>query len=96
MGVRKLDLLFLISKLGEFALFDDFFPDLADFQDLDNFWSFDIFPVFNNFPYFYINSSPLSITPTSLAASTSLAKSTYDDILIFRIDVSDVAILLKP
>ena len=41
--VKKLGPFFLMSKLGKFSLFDNFFPDLADFWDLDNFLVFDNF-----------------------------------------------------
>ena len=87
--VRKLGPLSLVSKLGEFLIFDSFL-------DLTDFWLFDVFPIFNNFSYFPIDSLPPLITSISLVANTSLAASTYDDIVVFSIDVSGVAILLKP
>ena len=96
LGVRKLSPNSVAPKLGEFPLFDEFFPDLDDFRDLD------IFLVFGSTrfdPSF--DSSPPPTSPTSLAASTlapsmSLVASTCDDIVGFSIDVSGAAILLKP
>ena len=104
--VKKLGPAFLASKLGKFPLFDDFL-DLADFlpsefPDLDNFWLSDL-PVFGSTCFNpSLNLSPTPPTlPTSLAASTlvpstSLAASTCDDMVVFSIDVSGAAILLKP
>ena len=99
--VKKLGPFLLATKWGKFLLFDNFFLDLADFWDLDNllvfdnFWDLDNFPVFDDFSYFSINSS-LSSTPlTSLAASTLLATSIYVDTIVFNIDISSAAILLK-
>ena len=37
LGVKKLGPASVAPKLGEFPLFDEFFPDLADFRDLDVF-----------------------------------------------------------
>ena len=88
--VKKLGPFFLMSKLGKFSLFDNFFPDLANFRDLHN------FPVFDYFPYFSINLLLLSILPVSLAVSTLLVTIIYDNIIVFSIDVSSTAILLKP
>ena len=88
--IKKLDLFFLASKLGKLPLFDNFFLDLADFWDLD------IFLVFNNFLYFSIDSLSLSTPSTSLAASTLSVINTYNDIVVFSIDINGVAILLKP
>ena len=93
--VRKLGLAFLVLKLDEFLIFDNFFLDLADFWDLNNFKPFNNFLVFDNFPYFSIDLSPLLIPPTSLAASTSSATSTYEDKVLFSIDESGMTILLK-
>ena len=100
LGVKKFGPASVASKLGEFLFFDEFL-DLADFllfdfPDLDNFLDLDNFPVFDNFLYFLINSPPLSMPPTSSAISISLAASTYNDTVVFSIDVSSVAILLKP
>ena len=98
--IRKLGPTSLVSKLGEFPLFDSFL-DLAnflpfEFPNLDNFRLFDNFPIFNNFLSFSIDLLPPSILPTSLAANTLSATSTYDNTVVFSIDVSSVAILLKP
>ena len=81
--VKKLSLLILVLKLDKFPLFDNFYSDLADFRDLNN------FPVFDNFLHFSINSSP-PLTPPVL-----LATSIYDHIVVFSIDVSGTAIILK-
>ena len=107
LGVRNFGPSSITSKLVEFPLFDNFFFDLAKFQDLDvfllfdfldldNFWDLDDFPVFDNFSHFSINLSLLSMSPTSSVVSTSLATSTCNDTVVFSIDVSDAAILLKP
>ena len=111
-GVRNFGLFFVALKLVEFLLFDNFFLDLAKFQDLDIFSLFDFpdldnfslfdfldldnFLVFNNFLHFSIDSSPFSMPSTSLAVSTLLATSTSNDTVVFSIDVSGAAILLKP
>ena len=79
LGVKKLGLLFLVLKLGEFPLFDNFFFSLADFWDLDNFL------VFNNFLDFSINLLSPSIPPTLLTASTLLMTSTCDDSVILAL-----------
>ena len=55
----------------------------------------DDFPVFDDFLYFSIDLLPPSTPPTSLATSTSSAASTCDDTVVFSIDVSSAAILLK-
>ena len=47
-GVRNFGLSSVASKLIEFPLFDNFFPDLAKFQDLDVFLPFN-FPDLDNF-----------------------------------------------
>ena len=59
------------------------------FLDLNNFL------IFDNFSYFSINLLQLLIPPTTLTVSTLLAISTYNDTIVFSIDVSDAAILLK-
>ena len=105
--IRKLGSFFLALKLGEFLLFDDFFLDLANFQDfnnfspfkfldLNNFWFFDNFSVFNNFLYFLIILSPLFKSLILLAANILLVSSTYNNIVIFSLDVNNTTILLKP
>ena len=96
LGVKKLGPDSVAPKLGEFPLFDEFFPDLDNFQDLD------VFPVFGSThfdPSFDPSpspTSPSSSAASTLAPSTSLAASTYDNIVVFNIDVSGAAILLKP
>ena len=107
LGVRNFSPSSVASKLVEFPLFDNFFLDLAkfqdldvfslfDFPDLDNFWDLDNFSVFDNFSYFSIDLLPLLTLSTSLAASTSSITSTYDNTVVLSINVSGVAILLKP
>ena len=87
--VKKLDLFSLVLKLGDFPVFDNFFPDLANFWDLNNFLIF-------NFIDFSIDLQPSSIIPTSLVANILSDTSIYDNMVVFNIDISDVSILLKP
>ena len=100
LDVRSLDLASLVANLDKFSLFDYFLDlndfSLFDFSNLDNFKSFDNFLFFNNFSNFSINLSPLLMPSFSPTASNSLATSIYDEIVIFNIDVSGAAILLKP
>ena len=86
--IRKLDPPFLVLKLGQFSLFNSFL-DLANFWDLDSFWPFD-------FPSFPIDSSSLSpnLTTTSLLMYLPEASISGDSI-VFNIEVSRIAILLK-
>ena len=105
LGIKKLRPDFVAPKLGEFPLFDEFFPDLADFWDLDIFWSFD-------FPDFLACSTPQSNPSTSLLPSfipktglLSLFLLEADLLLLFllgagllvvlNIEMSGAAILLK-
>ena len=99
-GVRKLSPTSVASKLGEYPLFNGFFDlslfDLDDFWDLANFWLFDL-PVFG---FICFNPLPPLMSPTLLLASTlapsiSLAASNYNDMIVFNINVSDTAIVLK-
>ena len=99
--VKKLGSFFLVSNLDKFLLFDNFFPDLADFQNLNNFLTFkfpnlDYFLVFNNFLYFLVNLLLSLISPILLAANISSTISTYDDKIVFSINISSTALLLKP
>ena len=55
----------VVSKLVEFPLFDNFFPDLAKFQDLNVFLLFD-FPNLDNFPNFLICSTLFLSIPNPL------------------------------
>ena len=87
--VKKLSPFFLVLKLGKFSFFDDFFFDLADFWNLDN------FQIFDNFLYFSINLSSFLTLSTSLIISTLSAINTYDNIVVFNIDINGAAILLK-
>ena len=95
--IRKLGPLFLASKLGEFPFFDDFFFDLANFRDLDNFWLFNL-PAFGfkRFDLPLPSTSPTLLATSTLVPSTSLAASTYNEMVVFSIDVSGAAILLNP
>ena len=106
LGIRKLSLFFLALKLGEFSLFDNFFLDLANFWDLDNFSLFKFpnldnfrfsenFPILNIFLHFPINLSSFLMLSILLAANILLAKSIYNDTIVFSIDVNSMAILLK-
>ena len=70
MRVRKLGLFSLASKLDKFPLFNNFFPDLADFWDLNNFSLFDYpdldkFSDLDNFPDFLAYSTPFPLIPYS-------------------------------
>ena len=105
-GVRKLSPASVAPKLGEFPLFDEFFPDLADFRELDVFWLFD-------FPDFLACSIPPpnpSISPLPLflpEAGLLLLFLLEADLMlsfllgagslvVFNIKVSRASILLKP
>ena len=59
-------------------------------SDLNNFRPFD------NSLYFLINLLLPSFLSISLVASNLLATNTYNNIVVFSINVSDMAILLKP
>ena len=95
-GVRKLGPNSVVPKLDKFPLFDEFFLDFNDFWDLD------VFLVFGSThfdPSFDLSPPPTPLTSLAasiLALSTLLAASTYDDMIVFSIDVSGTAILLKP
>ena len=90
-----------MSKLSKFPLFDKFFPNLANYWDLDNFSVFknfedlDNFLVFDNFPHFLIDLLLSSTPPTLLAVSISLVISTYDNIIVFNININSATILIK-
>ena len=111
-GVRNFGPSSVASKLVEFPLFDNFFPDLAEFQDLDVFSLFD-------FPDFLACSTPFPPTPNpSTSPSPSflpeaglllsflleadllplvlLGAGSSGDPVVFSIEVSGAAILLKP
>ena len=97
-GVKKFGPGSVVPKLGEFPLFD-IFLDLAnflpfEFLDLANFSSFGSIrfdPLFDPSPPPML---PLLLAASMLAPSTSLAISTFDEMVIFSIDVSSAAILL--
>ena len=95
-GVRKFGPAFLASKLGEFPLFNGFL-DLAnflpfEFLDLDNFWPFDDFPDF-------LASSPPPPAPNPTTPPSPFptpGPEMSGDPVVFSIEVSEAAILLKP
>ena len=80
-----------MPKLDKFSLFDNFFPDLADFWDLDNFLPFKFFDFLAIFlpppiPNLLIFSSPIF---------SHLRVDFSGGIIVFSIEVSRAAILLK-
>ena len=150
--VRNFGPISVAPKLDKFSLFDDFFPDLADFRELDDFSVFndfslfdcpdldkfsdlDNFLVFDNFSLFdYLNLDEFSdlkdfpdflayftlFSPTShlltspspsfllkagllllflleadLLPSFLLGAGSSSDLVVFSIEVSGAAILLK-
>ena len=106
-GVRKLGPASVAPKLGEFPLFDEFFPNLADFRDLDVFWPFD-------FPDFLACSTPSPPNPSTSPSPSFLPEAGLlssflleadllpsfllgaGSLVVFNIEVSGAAILLKP
>ena len=95
-GVRKLGPVSVAPELGEFPLFDKFFPDLNNFWDLADFWDLDIF-----WPFDFLDFLEISTPPPSTASSPSPSPSSYKINLsggaaVFNIKVSGAAILLKP
>ena len=98
-GLRKLGPDSVAPKLDGFPLFDEFFPDLADFWDLEK-------PLPFGFPDFLAYST---LSPPNL--STSLLPSFFSEVsllllfmlgvrllgnpVVFKIEVSRVAIRLK-
>ena len=94
-GVKKLDAASVTPKLGEFPLFDKFFLDLVKFQDLDNFFNFPPF----DFPDFVASSSLSLLIPNLTILPLPFSTSGPDmsgDPVVFNIEVSGAAILLKP
>ena len=75
------------SNIKYFLEFDNIL--LFEFPNLNNFL------VFNNFSYFSINLLLSLISPILLVDNISLAISIYNDIVVFSIDISYMAILLK-
>ena len=105
-GVKKLDPDSVAPKLGEFPLFDKFFPDLADFRDLDVFWLFDFldFLAYSTLPpnrltlpssSFFLEAGLLSsfLLEADLLPSFLLAAGL---LVVFNIEVNRTTILLKP
>ena len=97
LGVRKLGPAFLLSKLGEFLLFDGFL-DLAHFLPFE-FPNLDDFRPFYNFPDFLVSSSPPPPSPNLTTLPLLFSTSGFDmsgNPVVFNIEVSKAAILLKP
>ena len=111
-GVRNFGPSSVASKLVEFPLFDNFFPDLAKFRDLDVFSLFD-------FPDFLAYFTPFlpTLNPSTSPSPSFLPKAGWllsflleadllplfllgaglsGDPVVFSIEVSEAAILLKP
>ena len=106
LGVRKLGPDSVMPKLGEFPLFDEFFPDLADFRDLDVFWPFD-FPdflaCFTSPPNLLTSPLPSFLPDAGLLSSFQLEADLLPSFLlgagslvVLNIEVSEAIILLKP
>ena len=99
-GFRKLSPLSLASKLDEFSLFDSFFDFLSlNFPDLDNFRDLDIFWPFNFPDFLAIFTLPTPSTPSLLSQSPTSSLSEVHlsgGAVVFSIEVSETAILLKP
>ena len=110
-SIRKLGLVFIILKLGEFLLFDNFldladfllsdFYNLDNFEDLEKFWAF-------NFSDFLVCLTPLLLILYSLTLLLLLfywdvgllplflpRAGLSSNLIIFSIKVSRAAILLK-
>ena len=106
-GVRKLGPDSLASKLGKFPLFDEIFLDLDNFWDLADFWPFD-FPDFlacstPSPPNPSTSPSPSFLPEAGLLSSFLLEADLLPSFLlgagslvVFNIEVSGAAILLKP
>ena len=98
-GVRNFGLSSVALKLVKFPLFDNFFLDLAEFQELDVFLLFDFFDL-DNFPDFLVCFTlfpPIPNLSTLLSPTSShLGVDFSDDTVVFSINISEDAILLKP
>ena len=100
--VRNFGLTSIALKLVRFLLFDNFFPDLADFRNLDNFLSFK-FPDLNKFWFFnfhdFLIIFLLLLIPNLLTllflTSSRLEVNFFNNIIIFSIKINRPAILLK-
>ena len=116
--VRNFSPAFIASKLIEFPLFDNFFPNLAKFCDLNIFSLFDFLDL-DNFPDFLVYFISFLLTPnpstsplllflleadllllflleTDLLPLFLLGACFSDNLVVFNIEVSGAAILLKP
>ena len=88
--VRKLGLTLLVANSSEFPLF-------TGFLDLDYFWLSDLKVfAFIDFDPLSLLTSPTILVASILAPSISLAVSTYNNMVVFIIDVSYATILLNP
>ena len=90
-GVKNFGLAFVAPKLSEFLLFDNSFLNLANFWDLDNFLPFE----FPNFLAISLSSSILNLLTSPSPTPSYLGVNFSGGIIIFNIEVSKVAILLK-
>ena len=93
--VKKLGPTSLTSKLGKFSLFDGFL-DLTEFLPF-KFPNLDNFRPYDNFPDFLISFS-LSSAPNPMTLPLPFLTSgpdTSSDLVVFSIEVSGAAILLK-
>ena len=96
LGIRKLGPISLVPELGEFPLFDEFFPDLDDFWDLADFCDLDVFWPFDLSDFLAISTPlPSTSSPPSLSSISSNVDLS-GSAAVFSIEVSRAAILLKP
>ena len=86
LGIKIFALAFILPKLSKFPIFDNFFPDLADFWDLNDFFDF----LKNFLPPLTPN---LLILPSPTLSHSKVKLS--GNIIVFSIEVSRTAILLK-
>ena len=94
-----------LLKLGKFSLFDDFFSDLVKFWDLNNLSLFDFLDLYNflifSFTNFLINLSlplillTLLVINTLLIINILLIANIYDNMIVFYININNIAILLN-
>ena len=80
-----------MPKLDEFSLFDNSFPDLANFWDLNDFLPFKFSDFLAISLLLLISNPSILLSPTSSYLRIDFSNS----IVIFSIKVSRTAILLK-